>query len=85
MKPTEIEQAVFDLEEVRIVIRAPVRDELGDFQYDRKAAGNTSISDWLEQRIKPIVDGRAVVVVDGNGTLPHGRTEMERLRETYGR
>jgi hypothetical protein len=84
MKPTEIEQAVFDLEEVRIVIRAPLKEDLGDFDYDRKAAGNTSISDWLEQRIKPLINGHSVVVIDGTGALPHGRTRMEKLRETYG-
>jgi hypothetical protein len=84
MKPTEFERAVFDLEEVRIVVRADLSTELGDFDYDRKAANNTSISDWLEQRIRPLIDGHAVAVVDGTGVSPHGRTRMEKLRESYG-
>jgi hypothetical protein len=83
MTPPQIEQAVFELEEVRIVIRAPINEELDDFQYDRKAAGNSSITDWLEQRIRPLVHGHAVVVIDGTGVSPHGRTKMERLRQTY--
>jgi hypothetical protein len=83
MKPAEIEQAVFDLEEVRIVIRADVRAELGDFTYDRRAAGNASISDWLDQRIRPLIGKHGVVVIDGSGALPHGRTKMEKLRESY--
>ncbi|MGA8611012.1 MAG: hypothetical protein WB760_04735 [Xanthobacteraceae bacterium] len=83
MTPAEIEQAVFDLEEVRIVIRAPVREKLDDFDYDRKAAGTTSITDWLDQRIKPLLGPHQVVVVDGTGALPHGRTKMDKLRDSY--
>jgi hypothetical protein len=85
MTPAEIEHAVFELEEVRIVIRAPVREGLSDFDYDRKAAGNTSITDWLDQRIKPLIGQHQVVVVDGTGALPHGRTKMDRLRDSYSR
>lgn len=85
MTPSEIEQAVFDLEEVRIVIRASVREHLGDFDYDRKAAGNSSVTDWLDQRIRPLIGAFTVVVVDGTGALPHGRTKMETLRASYGR
>jgi hypothetical protein len=83
MRPSDIEQAVFELEEVRIVIRASVNEDLGDYQYDRKAAGNSSITDWLEQRIRPLLNGHSVVVVDGSGALPHGRTKMEKLRASY--
>jgi hypothetical protein len=85
MTPPEIEQAVYELEEIRIVIRAGVREPLGDFGYERKAAGNSSITEWLEQRIAPIVGGNAVVVVDGTGALPHGRTKLEKLRDSYAR
>ena len=83
MKPIDLEQAVFELEEVRIVVRAPLNTDLGDFQYDRKAAGNTNITDWLEQRIKPLLNGNAVAVVGGTGTYPHGRTKMDTLRASY--
>jgi hypothetical protein len=82
---SEIEQAVFDLEEIRIVIRASLRTQLGDFNYSRKAAGNSSITEWLEQRIHPIITGNQVVVVDGSGALPHGRTKLEKLRASYER
>ena len=85
MRPADLEQAVFDLEEVRIVVRARPNTELGDLQYDRKAAGNTSITEWLEQRIYPLTDDYYVVVIDGSGALPHGRTRMERLRSSYAR
>lgn len=83
MKATEIEQAVFDLEEVRIVIRGDRRADFPDYDYDRKAAGNSSIADWLDQRIKPLIGDHHVVVIDGTGALPHGRTRMDTLRESY--
>jgi hypothetical protein len=83
MTPTEIEQAVFELEEVRIVIRAPIKARLGDFLYARQAANNASISEWLNQRIKPLVPDHTVVVVDGTGTLPNSRTSMATLRQSY--
>lgn len=83
MRAVEIEEAVFALEEVRIVIRCNPRADLGDYQYTRRAAGNSSVTEWLEQRIVPIVDGHQVVVINGQGEIPHGRTRMERLRSTY--
>jgi hypothetical protein len=83
LRPAEIERAVFELEQVRIVIRAPVRMDLGEYEYERQAAGNASITQWLEQRIYPLVEGNGVVVVDGTGALPNGRTKMENLRATY--
>jgi hypothetical protein len=79
----EIEQAVFELEEIRIVIRAPANGNFEPYQYTRKAAENASIAEWLEQRVKPIINGHGVVVVDGNGNIPHGRTRLSTLRASY--
>jgi hypothetical protein len=79
----EIEQAIFELEEIRIVIRADSNGQLGSYQYARKAAENASVSEWLEQRVKPIINGHGVVVVDGNGNIPHGRTRLSTLRASY--
>lgn len=85
MTPREIEQTIFDLEEVRITIRAPTNITMGDYIYTRKAAGNASITEWLLQRVIPIIGGYEVVVIDGTGAIPHGRTKMETLRASYGR
>lgn len=85
MTPWEIEQAVFELDEIRIVIRAGTNTQLGSYQYARKAAENASVAEWLEQRIKPITKGHGVVVIDGNGNVPHGRTRLSTLRASYER
>lgn len=83
MKAIEIESAVFELEQVRIVIRCPAGAHLGDYNYERRAAGNSSVSEWLQQRIIPLLNGNEVTVINGHGEIPHGRTRMERLRQTY--
>ena len=83
MTPWEIEQAVFELDEIRIVIRAKTNTPLGSYQYTRKAAENASVAEWLDQRIRPIVDDHGVVVIDGNGNVPHGRTRLSTLRASY--
>lgn len=83
MTPLEIEQSVFELDEIRIVVRAAVSAQLGLYDYSRKAAENASISEWLDQRIRPIVQGHGVVVIDGNGNIPHGRTRLSTLRASY--
>jgi hypothetical protein len=85
MTPQEIENAVLELEEVRIVIRANSSAKLGDYKYNRKAAGTMSVSQWLEGRLHPILNGNGVVVIDGNNAIPHGRTLMDTLRESYKR
>ena len=83
MTPAEIEQAVLGMDEVRIVIRAPANARLGDYSYKRKAADNASVTEWLDQRIRPIASGHEVVVIDGNGASPHGRTKLATLRASY--
>lgn len=85
MKVWEFEQRVYDLEEVRLVIRAAPNEEIGDYNYTRCAPSTTSVSEWLRQRVIDAVGGNEVSVVDGNGAYPHGRTRMSTLRSTYER
>lgn len=83
MGPVDLEQAILDLEEVRIVIRAPLNTQFGFYAYARKAAGTTSIAEWLEQRVLPITGGHPVAVVDGQGVSPNRRTRMSTIRASY--
>ena len=83
MNVIEFEQRVFEIEEVRLVIRAPSTAEVEDFDFQRSAATGTSITEWIRQRIEPRIGDYTVVVVDGSGSIPHGRTRMSRLRESY--
>jgi hypothetical protein len=83
MRVKELENEVFDKDEIRIVVRARGNTEVGEYEYERKAADNTSLSDWLEQRIVPLVGDNRVTVIDGHGAVPHGRTRLGVVRETY--
>ena len=85
MRVIEFEQAVLDIEEVVIRIRAPQAERVDEYDYERRAAGSTTVTNWLETRIVPRLKGHQVSIVDGNGQTPHGRTKLETLRSTYER
>ncbi|MCX7676070.1 MAG: hypothetical protein N2Z59_01680 [Alteraurantiacibacter sp.] len=79
----EFEAKVLELEEIVIRVRAPSGTKIEDYDYERKAAGNQSTSDWLEGRIKPLLGGHEVDVLAGDYATPHGRTKLETLRASY--
>lgn len=79
----ELEQQIFDKEEIRVVIRSPKNTMFEEYNYDRKAAVTTSISDWLSTRLKPIIGASEAEVIDGHGNIPHGRTQIENVRNSY--
>jgi hypothetical protein len=81
----EFETKVLELEEIIIRVRAPSGTKVEDYDYERKAAGNQSTSDWLDCRIKPLIGDHEVDVLDGNCATPHGRTKLETLRASYER
>jgi len=81
----EIEHRVYEKEEVRIVIRASSDTDLDSYNYQRAAPGTMSISEWLRSRVYGLTDDLEVVVIDGNGAIPHGRTRMSTLRASYER
>jgi hypothetical protein len=83
MNALEFEQAVFSLDQIRIVIRAKTGAELKPYKFVRKATDSASLSEWLDQRIMPLVGDHQVVVVDGSGVSPHGRTKIEKIRASY--
>ena len=79
----EVEAQILEKGEIVIVIRASPTQEVGSYDYERKAAGNTSVSDWVEQRLKPILNGLDFTILSGDYTHPHGRTKMSTLRDGY--
>ena len=81
----DFEAKVLAKEEIVIKIRAPVGAMVDDYQYDRKAAGTQSVTDWVEGRIKPLIGSYEVTVIDGTYATPHGRTKLDTLRRSYTR
>ena len=85
MNVAEFEQAIFEREEVRLLVRAPTSTQLGDYSYVKCSPATTSVTEWLNQRVYPRVGSHQVAVLDGHGGFVHGRTRMSTLRETYER
>lgn len=80
---SEFERQVFEVDEVRIVTRCRRDQQLPEYPYERKAATTTSLTEWLNTRIKPLVGDVEVDVIDGTGVAPHGRTNIENVRNGY--
>jgi len=80
---TDLERQIFELEEVRVIIRSDKNKEFKSYNYTRKAATNTSITEWYNTRLKPILGDYDADVIDGNGNNPHGRTNIETVRNSY--
>lgn len=79
---------VEDLEGIKLRAWGEPDTVVDDYDYKRCAAENTSITDFIDTRIKPkleVAEGKSVPVeiIDGNYTKPHGRTSMGKLRKTY--
>jgi hypothetical protein len=83
MNIVEFEQKIFELEGVRIIVRAESSEQLGDYSYQKKYDQGNSINDWLKSRVLDKVGAFDVVVVDGSGALPNRKTHMGRLRDSY--
>lgn len=79
----EFEEKVLTREEVVLVIRAPTSQQVKDYEYERKASGNSSITDWIEQRVRPCIGNLEFTIINGAYTHPHGRTKLETLRNGY--
>lgn len=81
---TDLERQIYEKEEIRVVVRASQNTEFAPYSYDRKAAINTSASDWYNTRLKPIIGENVdAVIIDGHGNIPHGRTKMDTIRNSY--
>ncbi len=80
---TDLERQIFELEEIRVVIRSKKNTEFDAYEYSRKAAINTSITEWYNTRLKPLLGDYEADIIDGNGNNPHGRTNIENVRNSY--
>jgi len=80
----ELENKVYELDEIRIVIRCNKNEKVKDFKYNRKCDKDVNISDYIINRIKPLLSNNIdVTVIDGNGCIPHTRTKIETIRNSY--
>lgn len=83
MNVSEFEEKVWDVDRIRIVVRAPENTIIGDYMWTNASSESSRVTQWLEGRITPNVDGHQVVVLQGDGEEPHGRVILRTLRQTY--
>ena len=83
MNIQEFERLVFELEEIKLIIRGPRGAEVEDYGYARQASGQTSVTKWLNTRVRERLGDFEFSVIGGDFTEPHGRTKLSTLRSSY--
>lgn len=83
MKLADFEQRVWKLEGIRIVVRGDENDEVKDYTFKNAAMENWRTTEFLKKRIEPRVDERRVMVIQGDGEMPHGSVPLRTLRKSY--
>ena len=83
MKVQELEDKVWEQDNIRIVIRAHSQDKVDAYHHKNAAQGNWRITQFLGNRIKPLVKNKEVVVIEGNGKVVHGKKLLKSIRESY--
>ena len=83
MTVRELEDKVWDQDRIRIVIREHSSAQMSPYRYSNAAQENWRITQFLRNRVHPLIESREVVVLAGNGEVPHGRTLLRTLRESY--
>ena len=80
----EVEDSIWEIEHVRVVIRHEVMAKaLLPYDYQRAAAGSDTIASWIDRRVRPLLDGQDVVVLKGNGRTATGHTKLDTVRNSY--
>ncbi len=85
MTVKEFEEAVWKVENVRVVVRAAdEKEKVGDYNYQNAANESWSIADWDRKRVrKKLGAKREIIVIDGSGEVPHGGTLLRTIRRSY--
>ena len=42
-----------------------------------------SKTNWYMSRVKPLLGDNEAEIVDGTGATPHGRMQMQKIRDSY--
>ena len=77
------EEAVWDVEGIRVVVRDGANSEVHAYDYQKAANKEWRVSELLDKRVARFLDGREVAMVAGNGQRPHGGTLLRTVRESY--
>ena len=85
MKVKEFEQKVWEVDKIRLVIRAPASEDVGDFVQKRASTETNTISEYEEDRLNKPLAGKEWVVINGSGEIVFRGTTLRVVRATYDR
>ena len=85
MRVHEFEDAVWRIEGIRIVIRAPWNDQVGDYPAYDQVSDNTSLTQFLRDRVYGLTGDLDVAALNGYGEWVNGRTHLGTIRASYER
>ncbi len=83
MKIKDFESTVWNVEKIRIVVRAKENEEVGDYDYGKAASKEFTLQKLLDGRINNLIVDKEVEVINGNGETVHGQTKLKTIRESY--
>lgn len=79
----EFERQVYVYESVRVIVRASRAARVDVYHFDNRAAYNTTVGDFVRNRVAPKVRGYEVEVIDGNGNVDTLDLTLEETRASY--
>lgn len=83
MTVEELEKKVWDQDGIRIVVRDRSNAKVKEYNQKKAAQDNWRITQFLHNRIAPLVKDREVAVIDGDGKVPNGNMKLYTIRQSY--
>lgn len=83
MKVWKFEEKVWEVEGIRIVIRAPSDEDVANYTFKNGAQEGWRVTQLIEKRIQPKIGDKEVIIIQGDGEQPHGRVILRTVRRTY--
>jgi len=79
----EFEQKVWELEGIRVVIRAKWGAEVEAFDWVKCSKEDIRLSEFCANRLDSRLGGLEYMIVDGHGSYPNGNTKVLSVRNSY--
>lgn len=83
MNVGNFEKKVWEVESIRIVVRAAPGTVVKDYDFKNAADERWRVTEWLDKRVRDCLNDLEVTVVQGNGEEPHGQVILRTLRQGY--
>lgn len=83
MKVWEFEDKVWEIEGIRIVIRAASDEDVSNYTFKNSAQAGWRVTQFVEKKIQPRIGDNEVIIIQGDGEQPHGRVILRTVRRTY--